>query len=210
MHRAWLCHPRETPRQQPVGLPPIIGPMPSPIVSTAGHPATESTAFKQALSRFATGVTVITTRTTPCDTVANPQGLVGLTASSFNTVSLSPPLVLWSLGRQSRSLSAFVSNDHYVVNVLSATQLDLCERFAWGSGDRFADLVWSPAACGLPILHGALAWFECRHRSRHEEGDHLIFVGEVERCGTGEDAPPLVYQHSRFCTTQVLDPGRDG
>lgn len=161
--------------------------------------------FKQALARFATGVTVITARAPASAEVANPQGFIGLTASSFNVVSLTPPLVLWSLGLRARSLPAFLSGSHYVVNVLAASQRALCERFAYAPGDRFAGIDWRPGDCGLPILEGCLAWFECRHRSRYEEGDHIIFVGEVERCGTGPDQDPLVYQRSGFHTTQALD-----
>jgi len=175
-------------------------------MSSASNPAPAPTppAFKRALSRFATGVTVITTRTDPSTAPGcNPQGFVGLTASSFNSVSIEPPLVLWSLGLRARSLPAFVSGSHYVVNVLAASQLDLCERFAYNPGDRFEGTAFRLGRCGLPILEGALAWFECRHRSRHEEGDHLIFVGEVEHCGVGDEQAPLIYQGSTYHTTQA-------
>lgn len=177
---------------------------PAPITAaSAAAPSPER--FKQALACFATGVTVITARADPSASVPNPQGFIGLTASSFNSVSLNPPLVLWSLGLGARSLPAFLAGSHYVVNVLAASQRELCERFAYAPGDRFAGIDWQPGACGLPILDGCLAWFECRHRSRYEEGDHIIFVGEVERCGTGAQQPPLIYQGSRFQTTQALD-----
>lgn len=168
-------------------------------------PATETALFKRALSRFATGVTVITTRTDPATAPGgNPQGFVGLTASSFNSVSLEPALVVWSLGLRTRSLPAFMAGSHYVVNVLAADQMALCERFAYHPGDRFEDTDFQLGARGLPILTGALAWFECRHRQRYEEGDHLLFVGEVERCGLGPAHEPLVYQGSAFHTLQGL------
>lgn len=177
--------------------------MSTPLTDAAS--ATDTALFKRALSRFATGVTVITTRTDPANAPGgNPQGFVGLTASSFNSVSLQPALVVWSLGLRTRSLPAFMTGSHYVVNVLAADQRDVCERFAYHPGDRFAGTDYHLGSCGLPILHGALAWFECRHRSRYEEGDHILFVGEVERCGVGEPNAPLIYQGSAFHTLQDL------
>lgn len=161
--------------------------------------------FRQALSRFATGVTVITTFAPGANKDApHSSHFVGITASSFNSVSLSPPLVLWSLGHRASSLPLFHAGTHYVVNVLAADQLDLCQRFASGQGDRFAQTDYSLGQAGLPILKGALAWFECHNRSRYEEGDHVIFVGEVERCGFADGRQPLVYQNSQFSTTQKL------
>jgi flavin reductase (DIM6/NTAB) family NADH-FMN oxidoreductase RutF len=151
-------------------------------------------AFRQALGQFATGVTVITTRT--------PEGeLIGLTASSFNTVSLEPPLVLWSLAQTSSSLATFRKNTHYVVNVLAADQLALGKRFAGAKVGRFDGVTHSEGTSGMPVLDGALAWFECHNRSRYDEGDHVIFVGEVERCGIHPDAAslaPLVFQAGAF------------
>jgi flavin reductase (DIM6/NTAB) family NADH-FMN oxidoreductase RutF len=92
-----------------------------------------------------------------------------------------------------------------VVNVLAADQLDVCNRFAFGKGDRFADTAYTLGESGLPILDGALAWFECHNRSRHEEGDHVIFVGEVERCGFSDGTAPLVYQGGQFSSTAPLN-----
>jgi flavin reductase (DIM6/NTAB) family NADH-FMN oxidoreductase RutF len=112
--------------------------------------------------------------------------------------------VLWSLGHRASSLPLFHAGTHYVVNVLAADQLDLCNRFAYGKGDRFADTAYTLGQAGLPILKGALAWFECHNRSRHEEGDHVIFVGEVERCGFSDGSAPLVYQGGQFSTTTPL------
>jgi flavin reductase (DIM6/NTAB) family NADH-FMN oxidoreductase RutF len=160
----------------------------------ASPPNFDQGAFKQALSQFATGVTVITTR------AASGQ-LIGITASSFNSVSLDPPLVLWSLATRSASMPVFRSNSHYVINVLAASQLDLCKRFATVKGDRFEGVSHAAGDTGMPVLDGALAWFECHNRSRYEEGDHVIFVGEVERCGVHENAAdmlPLVFQSGQF------------
>jgi flavin reductase (DIM6/NTAB) family NADH-FMN oxidoreductase RutF len=160
--------------------------------------------FKQALSRFPTGVSVITTHQ---GGEANPaewgHSFVGLTASSFNSVSLTPPLVVWSLGLSSRTVPSFQKASHYVINILSDQQLPICQQFAFGQGDRFKGIDYELGATGLPVLKGALAWFECRNRSQYPEGDHIIFVGEVERCGF-TDGSPLVYQQGGFHSAQKL------
>ncbi|WP_116135544.1 flavin reductase family protein [Trinickia diaoshuihuensis] len=160
----------------------------------ANPPNFDAAAFRRALGQFATGVTVITTR-------ASSGQLIGITASSFNSVSLDPPLVLWSLATKSASMPVFRANSHYVVNVLAASQLDLCQRFATVKGDRFAGVSHAAGDTGMPVLEGALAWFECHNRSRYEEGDHVIFVGEVERCGVNPDAEeiaPLIFHGGAF------------
>jgi len=160
----------------------------------ATPPNFDVAAFRRALGQFATGVTVITTRA--------PSGaLIGITASSFNSVSLDPPLVLWSLATKSASMPVFRGNSHYVVNVLAASQLELCKRFATVKGDRFAGVSHAAGDSGMPVLDGAIAWFECHNRSRYDEGDHVIFVGEVERCGVHPDAEqvaPLVFHGGAF------------
>jgi len=149
--------------------------------------------FRKALSQFATGVTVITTRLAD-------GSLLGLTASSFNSVSLTPPLVLWSLAEQSSSMPAFSGNSHYVINILGAEQTALAEQFARKSGDRFADIEYVLSRTGQPVLKGVSAWFECHNRSRYPEGDHVIFVGEVEHCEVSPQAA-LVYHDGRFTKT---------
>jgi flavin reductase (DIM6/NTAB) family NADH-FMN oxidoreductase RutF len=169
-------------------------------------PDFETPHFKQALSRFATGVTVITTFAPGArkgDSASS--SFVGITASSFNSVSLTPPLVLWSLGQGASSAPLFHAGTHYVVNVLAVDQLDVCHRFASGQGDRFANTDYSLGQAGLPILKGSLAWFECHNRSRYEEGDHVIFVGEVERCDFSDGTAPLVYQGGQFSSTAPLN-----
>jgi len=166
----------------------------------AASPDFDAQQFRRALSQFATGVTVITTRT---GSTAMP--FIGITASSFNSVSLAPPLVLWSMAHRANSLPAFCEGSHYVINVLSSTQLDLCQRFATTKGDRFAGVDYRLSATGLPVLANALAWFECHNRSRYDEGDHVIFVGEVERCGILDaGGNPLVFQNGGFSTTAPL------
>ncbi len=174
----------------------------------AASPDFDTQHFRRTLSQFATGVTVITTRARGnlSSGAAASGPFVGITASSFNSVSLDPPLVLWSMATRANSLPMFRDGSHYIVNVLSASQLDLCQRFATLKGDRFAGVDYRLSETGLPILADALAWFECHNRSRYDEGDHVIFVGEVERCGVlDRGGQPLVFQGGGFSTTAPLD-----
>ena len=163
----------------------------------AQRPSFSSTEFRSALGMFATGVTIVTARS------ANGAP-VGLTANSFNSVSLQPPLVLWSLARSAGSMPAFERGSHYAVNILAADQRGLAERFASKSADRFADLEFRDGAGGAPVIHGAAAVFECFNRSRYEEGDHVIFVGEVERCSWRSDAQPLIFHGGQYFTELPL------
>jgi len=156
-------------------------------------PPMDSQQFRAALGLFATGVTVVTVR-------AADGGLVGLTANSFNSVSLDPPLVLWSLARRAGSMPVFTRGSHYAINILAADQKDLAQRFATRDIDRFAGVDWREGAGGAPVLAGAVAVFECANRSRYEEGDHVIFVGEVERCTARSGAQPLIFHGGRYFT----------
>ena len=146
---------------------------------------------------FATGVTIVTART-------QDGKLVGLTANSFNSVSLAPPLVLWSLSHSARSMAAFRSVSHYAVNILGAGQQELAKRFAARSGERFEQVEYVTGASGAPLLAGAVATFECFNRSRYEEGDHVIFVGEVERCSHSHGKSPLLYHGGKFYAEHPL------
>lgn len=149
--------------------------------------------FRATLGQFATGVTIVTAR--------DAEGrLIGLTANSFNSVSLSPPLVLWSLARQSSSMPGFLSATHYAINVLASDQRPLAERFARKGIDRFEGAPWRPGLTGAPVIDGAVAVFECRHRSQHDEGDHVIFVGHVQHCRRRVGAAPLLFHGGRFFT----------
>jgi flavin reductase (DIM6/NTAB) family NADH-FMN oxidoreductase RutF len=162
--------------------------------TSAKAPEFDSRHFRNALSQFATGVTIITTRL--------PDGsFLGLTASSFNSVSLDPPLVLWSLAQGASSLPVFTGNSHYVINVLSGDQAALAERFAMRIDNRFEGVDFVLSHTGLPILKGVSAWFECHNRSRYPEGDHVIFVGEVERCDVMPQ-PALVFHGGKFVSTK--------
>lgn len=153
--------------------------------------------FRAALGMFATGVTIVTT--------CSPEGaLVGLTANSFNSVSLDPPLVLWSLSRRSMSMDTFRAGSHYAINVLAAEQHALALRFGTPQDDRWQDVPWRPGAAGAPLIDGAVAHFECFNKSRYEEGDHVIFVGQVERCAHRAGASPLLFHGGLFYTEHPL------
>lgn len=160
-------------------------------------PDFDTARFRQVLGGFATGVCVITT----LDEAGEP---VGLTVNSFNAVSLQPPLVLWSLGLRAGSMPAFRACRRYLIHVLGAGQRELAERFAGPAAARFEGAHWAPGAHGLPELPGVLARFECFNRSRHEEGDHVIFVGEVERCDRDPEASPLLFHGGRFYAEHPL------
>lgn len=153
--------------------------------------------FRNALGAFATGVTVITTR--------GPRGeLVGNTASSFNSVSLDPPLVLWSLGKNAYSIKAYLSTDYFAVNVLREGQEDVSSRFARALGDKWQGLDYETWETGSPILPDALAVFECKTVYTYQGGDHVIFVGEVIRFDHDPNGRPLVFHRGGY--RRILDP----
>ena len=160
-------------------------------------PNFSATEFRDALGMFATGVTIVTART-------DTGNLVGLTANSFNSVSLSPPLVLWSLARSAGSMAAFSTGLHYAINILSADQQELAKQFAKRDHDRFAGVEYELGGAGAPLIAGAAASFECFNRSRYEEGDHVIFVGEVERCTHRVGASPLLFHGGKFYAEHPL------
>jgi 3-hydroxy-9,10-secoandrosta-1,3,5(10)-triene-9,17-dione monooxygenase reductase component len=141
--------------------------------------------FKSALSRWVTGVAVITTRSRAGD-------IAGLTASSFTSVSLDPPLVLFCLAHSSTSKPAFETTDRFAINILGEGQQALSGGFAQPGGDKFAGVGWRPGLLGIPLLDGAVAHLECRIVQVHPGGDHTIMVGEVERIDVSDDKP-LVY-----------------
>ena len=144
--------------------------------------------LRDALGRFATGVTVVTTMT--------PRGPLGITANSFASVSLHPPLILWSPARKSQRFPAFEAASHFAVHVLSAGQRRLAEAFA-GPGDGFRDLAFAPGIGEAPLFDGCAARFECRHEAGYDGGDHLIVVGQVLRL-TQADLAPLIYHRGRY------------
>lgn len=150
------------------------------------NPAHDSRAFRDALGLFATGITVVTART--------PDGEpVGLTVNSFNSVSLEPPLVLWSLSLGSPSEAPFRACSHYAIHVLGEGQQALSRQFAGSREQRFAGLQCADGLGGAPLIDGCLARFECRNDLQYPGGDHLIFVGRVERFERGAGEPLLYF-----------------
>lgn len=156
-------------------------------------PAQTERRFRDAMAQFATGVTIIAT---PLEAGA----FVGFTANSFNSVSLDPPLIVWSLARHSRSLAAFEGAERYAVSVLGRGQAELARRFSRPHADRFAGVDYRLGAAGAPLIEGAVAWLECRHHALHPAGDHMLFIGEVESCAF-RPAPPLLWHGGRYLTS---------
>ncbi len=164
----------------------------------AGEPASafDERQFRDALAQFATGVAVVCAR-------APDRRYVGFTANSFTSVSLDPPLVLWSLSRRSASLAAFEAAPGYAINVLSAQQADLARRFSRPHADRFAGVAHRLGRSDAPLIDGCVAWLECRHYALHRAGDHVVFIGRVVTVERSH-GPGLVFHHHHFGTTAPL------
>jgi flavin reductase (DIM6/NTAB) family NADH-FMN oxidoreductase RutF len=155
-------------------------------------------ALRNALGQYATGVAVVTT----LDAEGRPTGL---TVNSFASVSLDPPLVLWSLALSAACLATFENCSHFAINVLTADQVAISNRFATNGIDKFAGVEWSAGLGGAPVLKDVGAVFECRNEARYAGGDHTIFIGRVERLAHGE-AAPLLFHAGRYCARTELPP----
>ena len=166
-------------------------------MSTEPAVAFDSRAFRRALGNFATGVTVVTA----ADAAGNK---VGVTANSFNSVSLDPPLVLWSLARQAPSVCDFQGASHFAIHVLAAGQHLLSRRFSTPQQDKFGGLDCAEGPAGVPLIDGVLARFVCRNVRQYDGGDHLIFIGQVERCERF-DGEPLAF-HAGYYQVTVRHP----
>ncbi len=157
--------------------------------------------FRQALGSFATGVTIITTRA--------PDGEpLGLTVSSFNSVSLQPPLVLWSLAESSFCLPVFKTARNWAVHVLSSEQEALSTRFASSGTDKFNGVEIEDGLGGIPLLRNCTARFQCETAFQYQGGDHLIFVGEVKAFDRDPRAP-LVFHGGRYAHATQRDSRAD-
>lgn len=161
----------------------------------SASPAPPTGPFRHALAQFTTGVTIVTTMT--------PEGApAGMTANSFSSVSLDPPLVLWSVSLRAASLGIFRACERYLIHVLAADQLDLARRFATRGANRFgaqSGTNWQANGARLPRLDGCVAWFECSNRSQYDEGDHVVLVGRVEAFAVN-GGTPLVFHDGRYIT----------
>ena len=152
--------------------------------------------LRDVLGCFATGVAVVTTR-------GEGGAPVGLTINSFNSVSLDPPLVLWSLSLNAPSLGAFRANGAFAVNILSERQANLARKFARPASDKFAGVDWEPGCADVPLIAGAAARLECRTWRRYEGGDHEIIIGEVIAMAATDKAP-LIFHRGRFARADEL------
>jgi flavin reductase (DIM6/NTAB) family NADH-FMN oxidoreductase RutF len=157
--------------------------------------------FRDALSCFATGVTIITTRYQDQD--------IGMTCSSFNTVSLDPALVLWSIQKTIKSRNAFIGTDMpltsqgYTVSVLNLSQKDLAYKFASGTqNERFSSTEIERAPSGRAIIKDCVAWFDCQRYQVINAGDHDILLGKVEFFNAKKLNPGLIFERSQFGSLQ--------
>jgi flavin reductase (DIM6/NTAB) family NADH-FMN oxidoreductase RutF len=151
---------------------------------------TDSAAFRRALGCFPTGIAVVTT----IDAEGAPAGI---TVSSFNSVSLEPPLILWSIGLAAANFDIFAHAEHFAVNVLSMAEFALVARFAASGDGKFRGLVCRQGIGGVPVLPDFAACFECRTEHRYDGGDHLIIVGRV-LAFEDHDKEPLVFHRGQY------------
>jgi flavin reductase (DIM6/NTAB) family NADH-FMN oxidoreductase RutF len=158
--------------------------------------STEPRYLRNALAQYPTGVTVITT--------CSPDGrLEGLTVNSFAALSLDPPLVLWSLRRESASLPSFLASGRFAINVLGCEQSHLSKHFAARRSEKFETVAYSRGLGGCPILESPLALFECVTESTREGGDHVIFFGHVDRVSFRE-GNPLIFSAGLYWTREPM------
>lgn len=158
------------------------------------------TAFRAALGCFPTGVVVVTAWD------ESRQCHVGMTMSSFGSLSLDPPLVLFCMDRGARGLEAWQRAPGYAINVLGHGQRVLSERFARALSPKWEGVRFELGEHNAPLLHGALAHFECTAHAQHDGGDHIIFVGRVVKFTHREHEDPLVFHRSRYAGIQSSDP----
>ncbi|CAM2193610.1 FMN reductase (NADH) SmoA [Paraburkholderia kururiensis] len=164
--------------------------------SAWGSVDVQPAALRKLFGAYPTGVAIVTTR--------GPQGrAIGLTINSFASLSLDPPLVLWSLVQHSPSLSAFQDCSHFAINILASDHEALARRFASSAiADKFADVAVAETPEGVPAIEGAIATLVCAHDHCRQTGDHLLFVGRIVRTA-GDGGAPLVFHAGRFTS---LDP----
>jgi flavin reductase (DIM6/NTAB) family NADH-FMN oxidoreductase RutF len=153
--------------------------------------------FRNALGTYATGVTIITA-------IAADGKPYGLTCNSFASVSLNPPLVLWSLGLYSTSLGVFQNASHFAINVLGASQQALANKFAKSTEDKFVGVEWTPGLGSAPLLTESVATFQCRAANRYYGGDHVIFLGAVEAYSYNRNEP-LLFAHGGYGRFSAID-----
>lgn len=154
--------------------------------------------LRNCFGKFATGITVITA-------IAPDGTKLGLTVNSFSSLSLDPPMILWSLDKKSKSLDALSAASHFAVNVLASDQMDVSNNFARTSDEKFDGVDLMPSEFDLPLLAGTVAHLECKNINQIEGGDHIIFIGKVENFEMG-DKKPLLYTNGQY-TVAARHPG---
>ena len=157
--------------------------------------------FRNALGRFATGITVITT--------LGPDGKPeGMTANSFGALSLDPPLIHWCIGKSAPTHDIFHGSETFAINILRAGQRHLSNQFAKSTEDKFVGVNWRAGEGGAPLLDNALASFECRNEAQHDAGDHTILVGLVEKFAYA-DGEPLLFSGGKYAVAAVYPDDHD-
>ncbi len=164
-------------------------------------PAIDSAELRRCLGSFVTGVTVITV----LDDDGKP---IGMTANSFNSVSLDPPLIVWSLRTNARAFPVYSKAKRFIVNILSEDQVDVSNRFAKSGPDRFDGVTTTPGIDGLPLIDGCSAYLECHTEATYPGGDHLLFLGRVERI-VGSARKPLAFGAGKYLVVHPYDNGGD-
>lgn len=154
--------------------------------------AIETRLLRNAFGAFATGVAIIAAR--------SAEGVpIGVTVNSFSSLSLDPPLLLWSLNANSPTLGVFDRATHFAVNILAAEQIRLSRRFSTRGTHKFANVPTHAGMEEVPIIEGCAAVLECSRHARHMAGDHVLFIGRVERCYYDPAKRPLVFHRGRYC-----------
>lgn len=169
-----------------------------PAALEQGHPGADPRAFRRSLGQFATGVTVMTT--------THGQEPVGMSVNSFAALSLDPPLVLWSIRKESRQLDAFRASGHYAVNILAEHQVELSNLFAKPDDKRFDKVRWTQGRLGAPLLAGVIGTLECKLDQLIDGGDHYVLVGRVEHYAIYPGKPLLFSQGRYGVTAELMSP----
>lgn len=160
--------------------------------------AVDPTDLRRCLASFVTGVTVMTV----LDEDGKP---VGLTANSFSSLSLDPPLIVWSLRMTSSCMPIYQKAERFAVNILAQDQVDISNRFAKSAPDRFNGVTFQPGIAGVPLIDGCISYLECKLEATYPGGDHLLFVGRVERIQQTE-RQPLAFVGGSYVAVQALMP----
>lgn len=163
-------------------------------MTTEAHTVLDTRAFRHALGQFPTGVCVVT--------AAVKGERLGMTISSFNSLSLDPPLVLFSVDRRAASLPLWEKANAYAINVLAENQKDISNRFARSLTNKWEGIAWSTGTARAPLLPGTAAVFECTAWAAHDGGDHRLFIARVVRFTASQDRMPLVFGKGRYAALQ--------